>query len=340
MKRAITSTPESKLLPAAASYPWQVSPWERITARLDHLPHALMLRGAPGLGKLGFAIRLVYRLLCSNPVRQDACGHCKNCELMSSGNHPDLLVIKPEEQGKTIGIDQIRSISAFLHLRPHIANRKIALIYPAESMYINASNGLLKILEEPPLAATIILVSHNPEILPATVRSRCMMVSFATPDRHRALNWLELECGRQQAEFALNLAAGAPLLAQELMTSDFINQREQLFGDIEQLSLGSNGISDCAIRWKKLGTGRCLHWFQCLICDLIRLASEACSVEGLANSDRSHQLKALAERLHLKKLYGFLDTVNEARRLSYGPLDEQLLLEDILVRWHRLSRNQ
>lgn len=319
-------------------FPWHQSLWNRVTTSLNRLPHALLLQGVAGLGKNSFALRLTHFLLCSNPGSEGACGECKSCRLLAAGNHPDLTTVEPEEPGKAIGVDRIRALANFLYLRPHIASRKVTLISPADAMNINAANSLLKLLEEPPLGSVIILVSSNVSVLPATIRSRCTRLPFSLPPADQALSWLGDNADTKHAARLLVFAGGAPLKAQALEQGDFLDQREKLFQDLEALATSTAGLSDCAARWKKTGAMPCLEWLQILASDLIKLIIGVSIPGNLVNSDWGPRLQALANRLNLKGLYGFLDTLTEARRALSGPLEEQLLLEDILIRWHRLIK--
>jgi DNA polymerase III subunit delta' len=325
---------ETQYLKMPIKFPWHAPVWNRVTTSLDRLPHALILQGAAGLGKNSFALRLGYQLLCSNTTKDGACGKCKSCRLLLAGNHPDLTMIEPEEPGKAIGVDRVRALADFLYLRPHIANHKVTIITPAEAMNINAANSLLKLLEEPPLGSIILLVSNNVSALPATVRSRCTRLAFSPPSTEQALSWLDDKAATKLLAFA----GGAPLRAQALKQGNFLGQREKLFQDLEAMAATTQGLSGCAVRWKKAGTISSLEWLQTLVSDLVKLLLTASAPENLRNSDWAPRLQALANRLNLRGLYGFLDTVTEARRALSGPLEEQLLLEDILIRWHRLTR--
>jgi hypothetical protein len=93
----------------------------------------------------------------------------------------------------------------------------------------------------------------------------------------------------------------------------------------------------CAQRWKNLGTARCLAWLETWVGDLIRQAM----VPGTILRTRTgtgERLQAPQKALDLKQLFDFLERVAEGRNLLGGPLDELLLLEDILIRWARLAR--
>ena len=336
-------------MPLPIEYPWHHALWRGLTARRERLPHALLLQGPRGLGKAALAARLARALLCLQPAADgEACGVCKSCRLFASGTHPDFVKVLPAEEGKAILVDQIRALSGFFYLRPHTAARKIAIITPAEAMNLNAANSLLKVLEEPPLGSVLVLVSSQPASLPVTVRSRCSRLDFAVPPRELTLGWFAgLANKPEQAELYLELAGGAPLLALALAEAGFLEQRERLLEDMDKLSTGADTPLACAARWKQWDAERCLSWLLGFAADVIKLAMLAAAHRkqgggagglSLANPDARDRLQAMAERLNLSQMFSFFDIVSQARKLLSGPLDELLLLEDVLIRWSRLSR--
>src|SRR5690606_31515541 len=170
-------------------------------ARLQqhHLPHALMLRGPAGTGKAHFALALAQMLLCEKPLAQVACGRCKTCHLIKAGSHPDLLLVEPEEAGKAIKVDQVRHLVEFASRKAQFSGYRVVVICPAEAMNPNASNALLKSLEEPGEKTLLALVSHQVSGVLPTIRSRCQVVEFPVPPRAPALTWLGGSLGKTRA---------------------------------------------------------------------------------------------------------------------------------------------
>ena len=321
-------------------YPWQQGTWENLTNNFDRLPHALLFAGPSGLGKRDFAGYFAQAMLCQQPDnKREPCGVCKSCRLFLAGTHPDFTEIAPEETGKVITVDQIRVLVSFLSLRPHIAGRRLIIIQPAEAMNINAANSLLKLLEEPPLGNILILVSHAPNRLPATVRSRCSRIAFKPPVRQQASNWLADHVAQADSERLLDLAGGAPLSAVRLAESDFLKQRDQLLLDIEDLATEQADPIACAARWKKIGVDTCLPWLHGVTADMIKLMMSPTTAVKLNNPDTIPRLQALIKRLNLKELFRFVDMLTKIQGHLSGPLDELLLIEDSLICWMKINRN-
>ena len=95
---------------------------------------------------------------------------------MERRSHPDLYVL--EAVGDQIRIDDIRTLRHDLHMRPFEADRRVYLIFGADTMNEDAADALLKDLEEPPSYAVILLIANDLGPLPETIRSRCQLVPF------------------------------------------------------------------------------------------------------------------------------------------------------------------
>lgn len=321
-------------------YPWLQETWQQLQKDKDRMPHALLLTGPYGLGKYRFANLLAQSILCNDTDQHGfACGRCKNCQLFAAQSHPDFQLISPEEKGKAIVVDQIRAWIKTVTLRPHIAAMKATIIYPADSMNHNAANSLLKMLEEPPLGNVLILAGHQPERLPATVRSRCRWIKLPIPRRQMALEWLQGTLPSGQAELLLQQAHGAPLYAQQLHEDEFMQHREDLLDDLEGIARQQKNPVGCADRWQKIGGLRCIRWFQGLLADMVKFTTTADST-WLVNPDMASRLHALSKGLHLEELFQLSEKIAETGKLLQTPLDERLLLEDSLICWLRLYRKQ
>jgi DNA polymerase-3 subunit delta' len=216
-------------------HPWNEPVFVSIAARAARLPHALLIHGMRGIGKLALAERVGQLLLCeSGDEPRRPCGACDGCRWFLAGNHPDFRRVEPEalapqleaagEEGEApakrtkpsneIKISQVRELADFLNLRSYRARLRVALVHPAEDMNPSAANALLKGLEEPPAGAVFLLVSHRPAQLLPTIRSRCVSVPVPLPDRETALAWLDGQ-GVKDAARWLSYAGGAPRLALE-----------------------------------------------------------------------------------------------------------------------------
>lgn len=216
----------------------QKEAWDQLTRRLERLPHALLIHGAPGVGKLELAERFAQLLLCEKRGQGTIpCGACEACRWFATDDHPDVRYLEPEafarhriygkdpekEDDKKpsvqIRIEQARALADFLNLASYRGGRRIAIVCPAEDMNEATANSLLKGLEEPPAGAMFLLVSHRPAALLPTIRSRCVPVPVPIPDEKAARAWLEKQGVREAARW-LAFSGGAPLRALEYASGE------------------------------------------------------------------------------------------------------------------------
>lgn len=214
----------------------QIETWKRLANLRARLPHALLLHGPAGVGKLALAERFAQWLVCETPAGIQPCGRCEGCRWVLAGNHPDVRILEPEilaqarrapeaegdeeprareaKPSNQIRIEQTRALGNFVHVVSHRGGLRIAIVHPAEDMNIATANSLLKSLEEPPAGAVFLLVSHRPARLLPTIRSRCVPVAVPLPEPKAAAAWLGAQGVRNAAQW-LAFAGGAPLRALE-----------------------------------------------------------------------------------------------------------------------------
>lgn len=127
-----------------------------------------------GLEDVDYAVKIAQKILCKQG--HTACGSCSSCVKMTSGNHPDLMVIEPD--GATIKNDQVEAFQNFMMIRPFESDHKVVIFKGVHAMTVRAQNRLLKILEEPPEYGVMFLMSKQSEILLDTITSRCQTLVF------------------------------------------------------------------------------------------------------------------------------------------------------------------
>jgi DNA polymerase-3 subunit delta' len=272
-------------------------------ARAGRLPHALLLTGPQGSGKSSFAQTFASALLCRAPAPDgSACGRCRNCDWLAAGTHPNLIQISPEEDASAIRIDQIRGLIERVALTAAGDDAmRVVIVKPAEAMNRNAANSLLKTLEEPPLRTLLMLVSHAPATLPATIRSRCQRIDFGG-DRTMKADWLQTQLRTDVvAECALGLANGGPLLALKLDQAGVFAERRRMLSELQGLTTGEVEPITTAARWSGLDLTTSLRVLVSLVQDLIRSKFPETDAQ-LQHLDLLQVLRATAERIDLCKL--------------------------------------
>ena len=186
-------------------------------AASGRMPHALLISGPKGNGKMPLALAMARRLCCTNPQEDDACGECKSCQAVSRLMHADIHFAFPIvklKAGKDVVCDDFISewrqtilktegyielpawldamgagnkqaqiftketdeIQRKLAFKPTMGEKKVMLIWLPEKMNTEASNKLLKLLEEPPAGTVFLLVSEEVEAILPTIRSRTQLL--------------------------------------------------------------------------------------------------------------------------------------------------------------------
>ena len=316
-----------------APLPWQAQPWQQITlARTQQrLAHGLLFVGREGLGQRHLAELFAAVLLCPHVQQDLPCGTCHSCAMMRAGTHPDFLIVEPEKT--TIGVDAIRALSQLVQETTTQGGYKVVIIDPASAMNMNAANALLKTLEEPTPQTLIILISDESLRLPKTILSRCQKIIFPAASLEVATAWLQdaME-DKQDVSLLLQLAAGSPLLALAYAKDNLLQLRQQMFTDLQALTMQKADPLKLAHAWQEHPPLAILALLQSAVMDIVRL-QQAGMV--LVNTDYLTLWQGLAARISSEKVFSYLDYLQETRRvlLANLTLNKPLWLEDLLIRW-------
>ncbi|HYO25794.1 MAG TPA: hypothetical protein VEQ85_12705, partial [Lacipirellulaceae bacterium] len=156
----------------------------------NRLASTYLFVGPQGVGKRRFAEALAKSLLCqaNDPARLDPCGRCHSCVMCAAGTHPDVHVVQRRPDDKVlkleyfIGPREHRNTEGFCHdvsLRPKVGRRSIGIIDDADWFNEPSANCLLKLLEEPPHGAVLMLLATTRSRQLPTILSRAQVVPFA-----------------------------------------------------------------------------------------------------------------------------------------------------------------
>ena len=171
---------------------WQVVGHEAAVALLSRsleremLSHAYMFVGPSRVGKTTLAMNLAQGANCLNEPAARPCGECGQCVRIAQGLHPDVQIIdrEPNASGtrtrRDIGIDQVREAQRAAVLKPYEGRNRVFIFQEASALTSEASNALLKLLEEPPESVLLILLTSDREAIPDTILSRCQQIDFRT----------------------------------------------------------------------------------------------------------------------------------------------------------------
>jgi len=295
------------------------------------LPNSLLFAGHAGIGKKETALVVAKALNCLKKT-SDACEECAHCRAINNGNFPDVMVISPVKE--VLKIDQMRLLKDTAYLKPMAGSKRIFIVAEAEKMNDEASNSLLKVLEEPPPFSHIILVTPNPYRIIPTLKSRCQIFQFSPipkeeikkalvdkgfqPERALilsllvdgdlkkalSLEWEEVQSQRNQAWHLFLVLhkreKAAPLLRQFSMTRAVI--KEELEKTLEIL------VSFCR--------------------DVI-LIKEKAAPEFLLNPDFEKDLSEVAQSITLSQAMDFLSKIDFAIAALRRNLNVNILVSSI-----------
>ncbi len=342
-------------------YPWQTDDWSRLQQLRAHWPHALLLYGQAGIGKLRFAQHLAQGLLCESALPNgEPCGTCAACNWFAQGNHPDYRIVLPEalaaEAGfanaaadektdkadaddggkktrtpsKEIKIDQVRALLDFCGVGSHRGGMRVVVLYPAEALNVAAANALLKTLEEPAPGVVFLLVSARIDRLLPTIVSRCRQWPMTTPSADAGTAWLAAQ-GVSDAPGLLAEAGGAPLAALSLASDENRPLRDWT---LKQLAAGPNcDAFACGETLQKLPVPLVLGWLQRWMYDLLaqRTAGTPRYFPGA-----SAALERCASQADANAFARFMRTVTRQRAVENHPLNARLVFEELFLGYRDL----
>ena len=303
----------------SARFPWHEAADTQLKSAYlhDRLAHAVLISGGAGTGIDEFVRDFAHWALCAGAdMELRPCQHCRGCELVAAGNHPDLKIVEPGEDGRQIAIDQIREVIAYYTLKSHYGRNKIVIISPADRMNTSAANALLKILEEPPEGAILLLAVNQIRDVPMTIRSRCIRIACDQVDRAAGLGWLRdavPDLTDTTAASVLAQSAGAPLFARELALHGEGDMEAQLIAHIATMTARQTIPEAPSGKLGELPVAR--------LCDLMigvvsRLVLAKYSLPRYYENPAAltdDDLQGVANHLNLKRLYALLDLLFETK---------------------------
>ena len=328
--------------------------------RSARVPHALLFTGPGGVGKFTLARMLAQAANCERLI-DDFCGQCATCQrialladpqkLIEQGlaergesadaatiervplilqTHPDVWALVPDPvrlknpvARPMLRVGQLRAVQRAAYFQP-MGRRRVFILDAADTMRWDVANVFLKILEEPPGSATLILTAPSPYALLPTIVSRCLQFHFAPLPQTDVEKILQQHTDRKPAErkIAAQLAEGSPGLAIEMNVEQATQQRRAALRILERAARGE-GFSQLFAETAALAKDRETSFeeqiavFYGLLTDLLELTS-GMKQPLLRNAPLARELEALGKSVDtawvMSAISGFDELYAGARR--------------------------
>lgn len=311
-------------------YPWQESLWQNWQQLLEQkrLHHAILLLAVKGSGRDVLARQLAKTVLCQNN-ETEPCDVCHSCKLFEANSHPDFHVIKPEQEGKQIGVDAVRQCNRWATETSHLNGQRVILIEHADAMGEAGSNAILKTLEEPPQGCQFILTAQSLDSLLPTIVSRCNKWRLPIPAESNVKQWVEHKLMQSINVESIRLNSGAPLSTLAFVESGMnIRHANLIKAFAEFLQPPNIGIYDVTAMCTADGIVT-LKWLSYFLVDCIKYQ------QGVSNSF-VHNESLVAVQQVATQVSGAL-LLEQSRKINtlYRKLEQHtgLNIELLVVEW-------
>jgi len=333
------------------------------------VPHALLFTGPRGVGKFTLARMFAQAANCER-LTDDFCGECATCQrvslladpqaLLEQGlaergesadaatvervplilqSHPDVWALVPDPvrlknpvARPMLRVGQLRAVQRAAYFQP-MGRRRVFILDGADTMRWDVANVFLKILEEPPGSATLILTAPSPYSLLPTIVSRCLQFHFAPLPQADVEKILQDKTDRKPAQrkLAAQLAEGSPGLAIEMNLEHAAEQRRNALRILERAARGE-GFAQLFAETAALAKDRESSFeeqiavFYGLLSDLLELTSGV-KESTLRNAPLVNELTALAKFVNVAWVMRAIDGFDELHSGARRNLNRQLGLD-------------
>ena len=286
-----------------------------------------LFAGPEGVGKMMAALALAKALNCSVSVTADCCEECPSCKKIENNQHPDVHIISGEES--QVKIEAVRQLKKEMSLRPYEGEYKVFIIDNAHTLTPEASNCLLKILEEPPKKSLLILITDKPGLLFKTVISRCKVIKFL-PLQRQELEAILSKDYKLESDFAHFLAyfsEGRLGRALSLKDDDIFSRKNNI---IDKFVLSNKSGVEGFPAQKREDVRSLLNilatWFRDIY--LLKVGRPE---QEIINFDRREELFSSLERFSFFDLDTILNNISTAILCLEQNVNTRLLLYNLKV---------
>jgi DNA polymerase III subunit delta' len=316
----------------------------------DTVRHAYLFTGPPGIGRRTLALRFIQALNCPHLSREGIpCEDCNSCRQIERMQYADLSIVESGRVGGVLKSEQVRSIRQSLVLKPYLGKYRVVLFLRFQEANSQASNALLKMAEEAPPHALLILTADNPEQLLPTITSRCEVIRLRPVPFDDVMSHLQSRgVEREKARLLAHVSGGRPGYALRLLQGEEgeLKFRKEKLEDLQNL-LHSNLVqrfsyTDKLTRRRKRDDDReeqardtLLVWLS-FFRDVLMFNAGEGGNQIICNMDMESEIKVLSDRLSLTQARHLVqDAERSLVKLDHN-VNARLLMEVLLMDWPRL----
>lgn len=318
-------------------YPW----FEPLFQQLDnsfakqHGHHALLFKSDSGLGSEQLLLAIAQGLLCLEKSGLQVCGHCQNCRLFESGNHPDFHRLQLQE-GKNIGIDQVRELIGNLQQYARQDGNKVVYLPTVELLSEAAANALLKTLEEPTERTYFLLLADLVAPLMPTIYSRCQVWTLTAPAEEQAKAWLQqqIKTDEQDLDTALRVNYNRPLAALNALQKNWLPLRKDFLRQFWQFYrnralepfLKQFAFSDSVLLQRQL------NWLSAFFSDSLKCKLQI--KQDWINQDIANGIEQFSQQLSQTALLQGNRLIQQLRQdlIQINAVNQELMVLDCLTK--------
>jgi DNA polymerase-3 subunit delta' len=300
----------------------------------NRLAHAYLLEGKKGTGKKEIAKFLAKTLFCKDiQDGVDPCHTCINCRRIESGNHPDVHIIEPD--GLSIKKQQIQQLQGEFSKTGVESKLKFYIINHADKMTANASNSLLKFLEEPNQETTAMLLTEQLNQMIDTIISRCQTLSFKAVPKHILTEQLVAEGVKPVFASIIVELTNSLDQAQNLAQDDWFAEARKVVLQLCEVLDSQQGLFFIQEKWMqhfkdREQTERGLDLLLVYYRDLLSIIIG--EEETVVYSDELDQLKHRALHISQKRVVEKMAAILEAKKRLSANVQAQLLMEHLVLK--------
>ena len=327
-----------------ANFSWSVIGHQKIIDYLqsvianNRLNHAYLFYGPEGLGKSLVADYFIKSVYCqSNDL---PCGQCVFCRQIGNHVHPDVIYLQPQEDKKSITIEQVREARVKIYHASFLNSHKIIFIRQAHTLSIAASNALLKTLEEPTQKTIFIFLTPTLKNIPQTILSRVQIIKFLpVPANDLEKYLINKKFNKTDAYQLSHLAQGCPgrilpLLDHPKLLNEYKNKLSEILTQISaDLNVRFKLVESLAGQTKsaeaKVKAKQFLNNLTILIRDAL-LIKNMC-FDKVTHLDLKQQLTSLSSRYTSGQLAGLLNKIKLTQTYIDKNVNPRLALENLVL---------